>query len=93
MHIWIKEKIKIIITAGKKIQEENKAESLSIVSRRRTATQAIKKYRNDIKAKRNGLEKNEKSKAYSKKKIKRSALPPDPPQKKHKHYNFVNNYA
>ncbi len=57
-----KEKIKIIITAGKKIQEENKAESLSIVSRRKTATQAIKKYRNNIKAKRNGLEKNEKSK-------------------------------
>ena len=35
------EKIKIIISAGKKIQEENKAETSSILSRRKTASQTI----------------------------------------------------
>ena len=57
-----KEKIKIIISAGKKIQEENNSESLSIMSRRKTSVQLIKKYKNNIKAKRIDLAKNEKSK-------------------------------
>ena len=50
-----KEKIKIILLAGKKIQEENKSKILSIISRRKTAAQAIKKYRINIKVKQGGL--------------------------------------
>ena len=53
------EKIKIIISAGKKIQEENKAETASILSRRKTASQTIKKHRKSIKIKQGGLKKNE----------------------------------
>ena len=53
------EKIKIITSAGKKIQEENKAETASILSRRKTAAQTIKKHRKSIKIKQDGLKKNE----------------------------------
>ena len=53
------EKIKIITSAGEKVQEENKAETASILSRRKTATQSIKKHRKSIKIKQDGLKKNE----------------------------------
>ena len=53
------EKIKIITSAGKKIQEENNAETASILSRRKTAAQTIKKHRKSIKIKQDGLKKNE----------------------------------
>ena len=43
------EKIKIIISAGKKIQEENEAENASILSRRKTASQMISNHRKKIK--------------------------------------------
>ena len=43
------EKIKIITSAGKKIQEENEAENASILSRRKTASQMISNHRKKIK--------------------------------------------
>ena len=51
------EKIKIIISAGDKIQEENRAEISSIISRRKTTTQVIRNHKKRIKSRQQDIKK------------------------------------